>query len=91
MAAENISVVELGDTIEQATIVQAGVDPRNQAVFDEAIAENLVCMPDIKRMQDAVLSAASNANTAAKRVSQLSAQSVAPDQLKTYGKGSATR
>ena len=86
VAAENINVVELGDEIEQATIVQAGVDPRSQAVFDKAVADKALIMPDMKRLQNAVLSAASNANTAAKKVSQLSGQSVAPKQLKRMAK-----
>lgn len=82
VAAQNINVKQAGDELEQHTILQAGVDPMQQAHVDEAVEAKKQLMPQIARKKDAVRAAVNHANTLAKKASQFTTQAVSPKHLK---------
>ncbi|TVR16168.1 MAG: DUF342 domain-containing protein [Planctomycetota bacterium] len=81
VAAENITIKEAGNDHERPMTLQAGVDPMQQAEFDDAVALKAEIDPQIRRLQQAVQAAINHATDMAKKVARHKSQSYSSQAL----------
>lgn len=82
VAAENITVKEAGNDHERPMTLQAGVDPMQQAEFDEAVALKAELDPQIRRLEQAIQAAINHATDMAKKVARHKSQSYSSQALR---------
>ncbi len=82
IAAGDITIRVLGDGDEQYSWAQAGVDPYQQACFEEASQGHAALQSQVEKLRERVLSSTQRAEDLAKKVTRMKAMRGKPAKLK---------